>query len=80
LRKVLRCLLKEFNCRDSARVYPLPCHLHGFAVLFLKEKLAWNYPGHSSFWISRACIGRVPLPWLDPAFFAFGLKAPGPAA
>ena len=37
----------------------------GFAILFLKEKLAWNY--------------LVAFAFLDvAAFFAFAFKAPGP--
>ncbi|HEV7509275.1 MAG TPA: DMT family protein [Thermoanaerobaculia bacterium] len=36
-----------------------------FAVLFLKEKVAWNYL------VAFACLGAA-------AFFAFAFKAPGP--
>jgi uncharacterized protein (DUF486 family) len=39
----------------------------GFAILFLKEKLAWNYLAAFAF------LGVA-------AFFAFAFKAPGPAA
>ena len=39
----------------------------GFAILFLKEKLAWNYL------VAFAFLGVA-------AFFAFAFKAPGPAA
>jgi uncharacterized protein len=39
----------------------------GFAVAFLKEKLAWNYL------VAFAFLGVA-------AFFAFAFKAPGPAA
>jgi hypothetical protein len=39
----------------------------GFAILFLKEKLAWNYLAAFVF------LGMA-------AFFAFAFKAPGPAA
>jgi hypothetical protein len=39
----------------------------GFAILFLKEKLAWNYV------VAFVLIGLA-------AFFAFAFKAPGPAA
>jgi len=39
----------------------------GFAVLFLKEKLAWNYV------VAFVLIALA-------AFFAFAFKAPGPAA
>ena len=39
----------------------------GFAVLFLKEKLAWNYL------VAFLFLGLA-------AFFAFAFKAPGPAA
>ena len=38
----------------------------GFAILFLKEKLAWNYLA------AFACLAVA-------AFFAFAFKAPGPA-
>jgi hypothetical protein len=38
----------------------------GFAILFLREKLAWNYVA------AFACIGAA-------AFFAFAFKSPGPA-
>jgi uncharacterized protein (DUF486 family) len=38
-----------------------------FAVLFLKEKLAWNYL------VAFACLGGA-------AFFAFAFKAAGPAS
>jgi uncharacterized protein (DUF486 family) len=38
----------------------------GFAMAFLKEKLAWNYV------VAFACLGMA-------AFFAFAFKAPGPA-
>ena len=38
----------------------------GFAILFLKEKLAWNYL------VAFAFLGVA-------AFFAFAFKAPGPA-
>ena len=38
-----------------------------FAILFLKEKLAWNYL------VAFAFLGVA-------AFFAFAFKAPGPAA
>ena len=38
----------------------------GFAMTFLKEKLAWNYL------VAFACLGMA-------AFFAFAFKAPGPA-
>src|ERR1700682_975932 len=37
----------------------------GFAIAFLKEKLAWNYL------LAFACLGMA-------AFFAFAFKAPGP--
>jgi len=37
-----------------------------FAILFLKEKLAWNYL------VAFVCLGLA-------AFFAFAFKAPGPA-
>lgn len=39
----------------------------GFAILFLKEKLAWNYL------LAFVFLGLA-------AFFAFGFKAPAPAA
>jgi hypothetical protein len=39
----------------------------GFAILFLKEKLAWNYL------VAFVFIALA-------AFFAFAFKAPGPAA
>ena len=39
----------------------------GFAILFLKEKLAWNYL------VAFAFIALA-------AFFAFAFRAPGPAA
>src|SRR5271157_3850784 len=39
----------------------------GFAVMFLKEKLAWNYL------VAFVFLGLA-------AFFAFAFKAPGPAA
>jgi drug/metabolite transporter (DMT)-like permease len=39
----------------------------GFAILFLKEKLAWNYL------VAFAFLGVA-------AFFAFAFKAPGPGA
>ena len=39
----------------------------GFAVLFLKEKLAWNYL------VAFVFLGLA-------AFFAFAFKAPAPAA
>ena len=39
----------------------------GFAIAFLKEKLAWNYL------VAFAFLGVA-------AFFAFAFKAPGPAA
>jgi uncharacterized protein (DUF486 family) len=39
----------------------------GFAIIFLKEKLAWNYL------VAFAFLGVA-------AFFAFAFKAPGPAA
>ena len=39
----------------------------GFAVAFLKEKLAWNYL------VAFALLGLA-------AFFAFAFKAPGPAS
>ena len=39
----------------------------GFALMFLKEKLAWNYL------VAFAFLGVA-------AFFAFAFKAPGPAA
>jgi len=39
----------------------------GFAIVFLKEKLAWNYV------VAFVFIGVA-------AFFAFAFKAPGPAA
>ena len=39
----------------------------GFAILFLKEKLAWNYL------VAFVFLGLA-------AFFAFAFKAPGPAA
>ena len=39
----------------------------GFAMMFLKEKLAWNYL------VAFAFLGMA-------AFFAFAFKAPGPAA
>ena len=39
----------------------------GFAILFLKEKLAWNYLA------AFVCLGVA-------AFFAFAFKAPGPVA
>ena len=39
----------------------------GFAILFLKEKLAWKYL------VAFAFLGVA-------AFFAFAFKAPGPAA
>jgi len=39
----------------------------GFAILFLKEKLAWNYV------VAFACLALA-------AFFAFAFRAPGPAA
>ena len=38
----------------------------GFAVMFLKERLAWNYV------VAFAFLGGA-------AFFAFAFKAPGPA-
>jgi uncharacterized protein (DUF486 family) len=38
----------------------------GFAVMFLREKLAWNYL------VAFACLGLA-------AFFAFAFKASGPA-
>jgi hypothetical protein len=38
-----------------------------FAILFLKEKLAWNYL------VAFACLGVA-------AFFAFAFKAPAPPA
>jgi uncharacterized protein len=38
----------------------------GFAMTFLKEKLAWNHL------LAFACLGMA-------AFFAFAFKAPGPA-
>ena len=38
----------------------------GFAMAFLKERLAWNYL------VAFACLGMA-------AFFAFAFKAPGPA-
>ncbi|MGC1459279.1 MAG: DMT family protein [Steroidobacteraceae bacterium] len=37
-----------------------------FAILFLKERLAWNYL------VAFACLGFA-------AFFAFAFKSPGPA-
>jgi hypothetical protein len=39
----------------------------GFAILFLKERLAWNYV------VAFVLIGLA-------AFFAFAFKAPGPVA
>jgi hypothetical protein len=39
----------------------------GFAILFLKERLAWNYL------VAFVCLGLA-------AFFAFAFRAPGPAA
>lgn len=39
----------------------------GFAILFLKEKIAWNYL------VAFAFLGVA-------AFFAFAFKSPGPAA
>ena len=39
----------------------------GFAIMFLKEKLAWNYL------VAFAFLGVA-------AFFAFAFKAPGPGA
>ena len=39
----------------------------GFAIMFLKEKLAWNYLVAFAFLVVAA-------------FFAFAFKAPGPAA
>jgi len=38
----------------------------GFAILFLKEKLAWNHL------VAFVCLGVA-------AFFAFAFKVPGPA-
>jgi len=43
------------------------CVFMGFAVTFLKEKIAWNYL------VAFACLGMA-------AFFAFAFKSPAPAS